>query len=165
MTTVGYGDFFPSSDFGRFLGIVSCFMGIFIISLVLVSIGNVVVLNTEEKNIYTMINTIVSNDDKENRSKQVTGQYLQLALGLKKNKLNMNNGDVKAARDKLLLNLFQFKEKKMLDNLENPLTEEDIIFKKCENLEKLVKLVESQTAEMQRMAINISNKLQRQISS
>ncbi len=33
MTTVGYGDFFPISTFGRFIGIIVCLWGVFIVSV------------------------------------------------------------------------------------------------------------------------------------
>jgi len=40
MTTVGFGDFFPVTYFGRLTIIVACFMGTFIISLTMVTMNN-----------------------------------------------------------------------------------------------------------------------------
>ena len=40
MTTVGFGDFFPVTYFGRLTIIVACFVGIFVISLTMVTMNN-----------------------------------------------------------------------------------------------------------------------------
>ena len=38
MTTVGFGDFYPRSYFGRITIIIACFVGIFIVSMTMVSL-------------------------------------------------------------------------------------------------------------------------------
>ncbi len=40
MTTVGYGDFYPRSHMGRFVGIITSFWGVFYVSLFVVSLTN-----------------------------------------------------------------------------------------------------------------------------
>lgn len=45
MTTVGYGDFYCKSHFGRFVTTVTSMLGIFGISLMLVSLENTTKLN------------------------------------------------------------------------------------------------------------------------
>ena len=39
MTTVGYGDFYPKTNFGRLVGIIIAFWGVFIVSLFVVSLS------------------------------------------------------------------------------------------------------------------------------
>ena len=48
MTTVGYGDFYPRTHFGRFIIVLSCFWGIFIISLMVVTMTNFILFSSEE---------------------------------------------------------------------------------------------------------------------
>lgn len=38
MTTVGFGDFYPSTHLGRFIGVLACFWGTFLVSLMVVSL-------------------------------------------------------------------------------------------------------------------------------
>lgn len=40
MTTVGYGDYIPKTNMGRIIGVVIAFWGLFIVSLVVVSLSN-----------------------------------------------------------------------------------------------------------------------------
>lgn len=40
MTTVGYGDFYPISNFGRMIGILACLWGVFIVSIFVVTLTN-----------------------------------------------------------------------------------------------------------------------------
>jgi len=38
MTTVGYGDFFPRTHMGRFVVVLACFWGIFLVSMMVVTL-------------------------------------------------------------------------------------------------------------------------------
>jgi hypothetical protein len=49
MTTVGYGDVFAVSPFGRVISIVNAFWGSFLISMLVGLIGGVFSLNDKEK--------------------------------------------------------------------------------------------------------------------
>lgn len=40
MATVGYGDYFPISNFGRIIGILACLWGVFIVSIMVVTLNN-----------------------------------------------------------------------------------------------------------------------------
>ena len=40
MTTVGYGDYFPITNGGRFVGIICAFWGVFFVSLFTVALAN-----------------------------------------------------------------------------------------------------------------------------
>ena len=48
MTTVGYGDMYPVTFFGRMVGIVAALWGTFIISLLIIVASEIFALNTNE---------------------------------------------------------------------------------------------------------------------
>jgi hypothetical protein len=48
MTTVGYGDVVPSTMFGRMVAIVAAIWGTFLISLLILSVGNIFAMNYQE---------------------------------------------------------------------------------------------------------------------
>lgn len=40
MTTVGYGDIYPQTHFGRFFGVVSCLIGMLLVSYLVVGMNS-----------------------------------------------------------------------------------------------------------------------------
>jgi hypothetical protein len=44
MTTIGYGEIYPITHFGRFSAIIACFLGVFLFSLFVVAVTNTVSL-------------------------------------------------------------------------------------------------------------------------
>jgi len=48
MTTVGFGDMYPSTTFGRLITIVAALWGTFLISILILSVGNIFKLNKNE---------------------------------------------------------------------------------------------------------------------
>ena len=49
MTTVGYGDFFPSSLPGRIIGLIACVWGVLMVSIMVYSVTNMLKLSTYEE--------------------------------------------------------------------------------------------------------------------
>lgn len=49
MTTVGYGDVYAVSPFGRIISIINALWGAFVISMLVASIGQVFDLNEQQK--------------------------------------------------------------------------------------------------------------------
>ncbi|MCQ2820458.1 MAG: potassium channel family protein [archaeon] len=66
MFTVGLGDFYPSTHFGRFICLVAVCWGIFLTSLIVVSLVNTITLNNKETKIYKEIKQRI----KEKRCKE-----------------------------------------------------------------------------------------------
>ena len=55
MTTVGYGDFYPKTHFGRFIVIFSCIIGIYFTSMMMIFLTKKSVLNENELKSYKLI--------------------------------------------------------------------------------------------------------------
>lgn len=55
MTTVGYGDFVPNENFGRFLNIISCITGLLLVSVIVVSLAIISEFSEDEKKAYSIV--------------------------------------------------------------------------------------------------------------
>lgn len=55
MTTTGYGDIYPKSNFGRLVGAFLCFWGTFLVSFFVVTINNVLTFMPGEEHAYTLL--------------------------------------------------------------------------------------------------------------
>mmetsp|Transcript_14073 Transcript_14073/g.14058 ORF Transcript_14073/g.14058 Transcript_14073/m.14058 type:complete len:264 (-) Transcript_14073:108-899(-) len=58
MTTVGYGDFFPKSIPSRILGIICAFYGVYLVSLFLITLDNLLKLDQSETRSYELISRL-----------------------------------------------------------------------------------------------------------
>ena len=73
MTTIGYGDIYPQTHLGRFVIIVACIWGVFILSLFVVALNNTIQLSKEENNAFEQI----SHQDKIQKDlKQAAGHMI-----------------------------------------------------------------------------------------
>lgn len=55
MTTIGYGDIFPTTYFGRLIAILACIFGTFILSLLVVFLNNSISFDEIEKHVYNKV--------------------------------------------------------------------------------------------------------------
>lgn len=55
LTSVGYGDYSPKSDFGRVVAIVIAFWGIFFLSLLVVALTNTLELEESEQRAFVLL--------------------------------------------------------------------------------------------------------------
>lgn len=55
MTTVGYGDFYPKTNFGRFVGVITAFWGVFFVSLFVVALTNTLELEDAESRAFILL--------------------------------------------------------------------------------------------------------------
>ena len=55
MTTIGYGEAYPTTHLGRFTVIVSCIVGVFLLSELVVAVSNLIEFNDDQEKAYTGI--------------------------------------------------------------------------------------------------------------
>ncbi len=48
MTTVGYGDYYPRTDLGRFITFINCIWGVAVVSLMVVTLNNILMMSASE---------------------------------------------------------------------------------------------------------------------
>jgi hypothetical protein len=113
MTTVGYGDYVPSTELGRVLVVISSFCGVILLSLVIVSITNVLNLQGNENSIYIMLERLDAMALKDSSARKLVSRYVQLHRKIKK-KQRIN---IREERDEFANFRNEFKNKvKELDN-------------------------------------------------
>ena len=73
MVTVGYGDEFPRSHFGRIVIIIASILGMLLVSIIIVSLGNLIEFTDEEKKAYSLLNKMKADDNAFNKAGNVIG--------------------------------------------------------------------------------------------
>lgn len=78
MTTVGYGDYVPKSHPGRFIGVLSSFLGMMLLSLIVVSLGSITEFTLEEKKAFSKLKKLMADDNLENKAANVVKEVFML---------------------------------------------------------------------------------------
>lgn len=63
MTTVGYGDYVPKENYGRVICIISCIIGLLLVSIIVVSLEMITGFSPEEKKAYSIIKKITADQN------------------------------------------------------------------------------------------------------
>jgi hypothetical protein len=62
MTTVGYGEFYPKTNMGRIFGIFICFWGVFIVSIFVISLTNLLAFDDNEERTFALLQRLSLKD-------------------------------------------------------------------------------------------------------
>ncbi len=71
MTTVGYGDMFPKTHYGRFIAVIACIIGMLLVSLIVVSLTIISQFSPEEKKAYSFIKKLHASDNAQCKAANV----------------------------------------------------------------------------------------------
>ena len=63
MATVGYGDYFPISNLGRTIGILACLWGVFIVSIFVVTLNNLLEFSKSEEKSYGILQKLNAKEE------------------------------------------------------------------------------------------------------
>ena len=128
--------------------------------MVISVITNLLELDSSDKLNYKIINQVQSKDETINISKAIANKFMRLTLGLKYKILSANDKKVQTLRDKLMLDLFKQKEKQLLNQMVNPLTQTELVFRHCSHLEESILALKQNISSTHYKAIALLKKIQ-----
>ena len=119
MVTVGYGDEYPKSHFGRIVIIIAAILGMLLVSIIIVSLGNLIEFTDEEKKAYSLLKKMKADDNAFNKAGNVIGILCKMRYlferrikgnNIKKNSnlntFNNNNNDYDGSNKTILIKRF-----------------------------------------------------------
>eukprot|EP00347_Sterkiella_histriomuscorum_P023501 403334408 len=71
MATVGYGDYFPISNFGRIIGIMACLWGVFITAIMVVTLNNLLDFTKQQQRSFEILCKLQYKDELRQRAVDV----------------------------------------------------------------------------------------------
>lgn len=92
LTTVGYGDFYPKSHMGRFIGVLIAFWGVFFVSLFVVALNSILALDSAESKAILLLKRVRYKDHLKSESAGMLISSYRMKL-IKKNKKNQGFKD------------------------------------------------------------------------
>jgi hypothetical protein len=78
MTTVGYGDFFPQTHMGRFVVVIACFWGVFLVSMMVVTLTDSSEFTKGERRAYEILSRLKAKEEAQKLAGKVVKNALQL---------------------------------------------------------------------------------------
>lgn len=77
MTTVGFGDYFPNTLPGKAVLLITCFSGIFIVSLTMVTLNNSKDYSKNEENTFTIIKRLIVRNHYQKEAKALIEAFIK----------------------------------------------------------------------------------------
>lgn len=147
MTTVGYGDFFPKSNIGRFIGILIAFWGVAFVSLFVVTLTNLLLFENGEEKSFILLQRLQSKDALKREAVNVmTAAYRQKIT--KRNHPEDLSKNVKAVRNfRGFLLRFQAISRSIRGNYETE-TDADRIKRDLEDLREDVEFIKDNLVQV-----------------
>lgn len=93
MTTVGYGDFYPKTHFGRFIIVLSCLIGIYFFSMMMSIYSRKSLLSETEVKAYKLITRVKLREEIKNLESYMIYHSLQMLILKKRKNIKQNNSN------------------------------------------------------------------------
>ena len=78
MTTVGYGEVSALTWAGRIICVISCFTGVFLLSMVIATVTNILSLEPHEMRMLAILNKSINIEEKKAQAANVIGNYVSI---------------------------------------------------------------------------------------
>lgn len=88
MSTVGYGDFFPKTHFGRIVGVLICIWGVVVVSIFVVTVTNMLAFDPTEEKTYSLLQRLSYKEELKKQATRVLAAAYKGRSHLKKNTKN-----------------------------------------------------------------------------
>lgn len=85
MSTVGYGDFFPKTIMGRFVGVLICIWGAAVVSIFVVTVTNMLAFDPTEEKTYSLLQRLQYKEELKKKATRVLAAAYKGRSILKKN--------------------------------------------------------------------------------
>ena len=108
MTTVGYGDLAPTTEFGRIFVLISCLFGTFLVALAVSSVSNCLLLENNEFTIFQILEKAISIEGKNEAELMMVMRYIKILKKLKKGKSDSKK-KIESYQKKMALFLEKYK--------------------------------------------------------
>jgi len=171
MTTVGYGDFFPSENYGRLICILSYLIGCILVSLTVVSLAIISEFSEREKKCYSIIKKLNADNNVFLKAAQVISSICILRLKLLEKKCSLSERFVYIMKLKQGIHVFK-NDFKIASSMNLPIDQTfKIIFSEInENYDKIcnnilllqnINLIAQNINKSQKECIKKINKIQK----
>ena len=109
MTTVGYGDFYPQTHMGRFVVVIACFCGVFLVSMMVVTLTESSEFSKSERRAYEILSRLKAKDESKHYAERTVKEAM-LYFRLKNRKAKKSKLQLKYMQ--MINALRRFKDKK-----------------------------------------------------
>jgi potassium intermediate/small conductance calcium-activated channel subfamily N protein 2 len=107
MTTVGYGDMFPTSIPGRFCGFLICIWGVLVVSMMVVAVNNMVQLELGEDKAYLVLRRLRFREELRDAAAYVLTSALHYKYTLRHNLGSKRQFELQLSKFRKHINNFQ----------------------------------------------------------
>lgn len=164
ITTVGYGDYTPSTNLGRILIIIIALTGILLVSLIIISLQSQVSFDSVEINTKTFVDRLISKNELKATSSDYFKDTLHFLISKSKyfnSTSNINSEDTKRLKKKLEDSLIRrIKQKNQLKSKIRNFNRDFVPYEPTEKLNNKLKELEKKAKEMKTENSDIISKLE-----
>lgn len=164
ITTVGYGDYTPTTNLGRILIIIIAFTGILLVSLVIISLQSQVSFDSVEVNTKSFVDRLISKNDLKESSSDYFKDTLHFLISKSKyfnSTSKMNSDDTLKLKKKLEASLInRIKRKNELKSKIRNFNRDFVPYEPTEKLNNKLKDLERKAKEMKAENTDIISKLE-----
>lgn len=104
MTTVGYGDIYPNTHIGRFIIVIACFWGVFLVSMMVVTLNDTSKFSPAEKRSYDMLTKLKAKEQAYRAASKLVAVCLQYMVFKRKFRLSENFQEMRLTKHNELMN-------------------------------------------------------------
>lgn len=107
MTTVGYGDYYPVTEAGRIVGFVACLWGVLVVSLMVVTLSNMLELESGEDKALTLLRRLEFKKSLREKAALVLSSAARYRIMIKVKNQDQMKLNLQAGRFRRYLNEFR----------------------------------------------------------